>query len=215
MTAPTIRSLVVERHARVGVVGDIETATEAWLILHGYGMLAQGILHWFRAAARPGRVLVAPEALSRFYSETRGVRRVGASWMTREAREDDLLDIMTYLDRVATEVIGDVSRLEIHGFSQGVAAGARWTVRQTRPVARLVCWGGKIPEDVAPALLRSAIAEGAVHYAVGSRDVWTPAEAIGADAARLEAAGLPVRLHPFDGGHRVDDGVLAALDGEG
>lgn len=215
MTTPVFRSLVVERHARVGIVGDAATATEAWLILHGYGMLAQGILHWFRAAARPGRILVAPEALSRFYTEGRGIRRVGASWMTREAREDDLLDLMAYLDKVVTAVIGGVSRLEVHGFSQGVAAGARWTVRRTHPVARLVCWGGIIPDDVAPGLLRSAVGEGQVHYAVGSRDVWTPADGVRADAARLEAAGLPVRLHFFDGGHRIDDGTLAALDGEG
>ena len=215
MTTPTYRSLVVERHARVGIVGDVETATAAWLILHGYGMLSQGILHWVRAAARPGRVLVAPEALSRFYSESRGVRRVGASWMTREARDDDLLDLMAYLDRVVADVIGDVPRLEVHGFSQGAAAGARWTVRHTRLVARLVCWGGTVPEDVAPDLLRSAVGEGTVHYAIGSRDVWTTPDAVRVDAARLEAAGLPVRLHPFDGGHRIDDGVLAALDDAG
>lgn len=83
---PVHRSLVVPRHARVGLVGDPDSAREAWLILHGYGMLAQGILHWFRAAERPGRLLVAPEGLSRFYLEENGVRRVGASWMTREDR---------------------------------------------------------------------------------------------------------------------------------
>ena len=66
MTAPQFASLVVDRHARIGIVGDLASADEAWILLHGYGMLARGILHWFRAAQRPGRVLIAPEALSRF-----------------------------------------------------------------------------------------------------------------------------------------------------
>ncbi len=62
------------RHARIALAGDPETAKEAWLILHGHGMLAQGILHWFRSAQRPHRLLVAPEALSRFYTEVLGSR---------------------------------------------------------------------------------------------------------------------------------------------
>ena len=122
---PEYRSLVVPRHARIGVVGDQATATEAWLILHGYGMMAQGILHWFEAAERPGRVLVAPEGLSRFYQERNGIRTVGASWMTREDRDHELEDQQGYLDRVVEEVIGQIPRLEVHGFSQGVAVPRR------------------------------------------------------------------------------------------
>jgi drug/metabolite transporter superfamily protein YnfA len=53
------RSVVVSRHAQDGIAGDPATATEAWLVLHGYGMLARGMLHWFRSAERAGRVLIA------------------------------------------------------------------------------------------------------------------------------------------------------------
>jgi predicted esterase len=211
MSEPTYRTLVVERHARVGVVGDIASATEAWIILHGYGMRAQGILHWFRSAARPGRVLIAPEALSRFYTESRGIRHVGASWMTREAREDDLSDIMAYLDRVALDIVGPRTRIEVHGFSQGGAAAARWVAREGRVVDRLVFWGCVAPPDVAPERLLPAVREGRLHYVIGRRDVRVaPADVI-SDAARLRAAGTPVTVHEFDGGHRIDDGVLQLL----
>lgn len=211
--APTYRSLVVPRHARVGVVGDPATATEAWLILHGYGMLAQGILHWFRAAERPGRLLVAPEALSRFYQERNGVRTVGASWMTREDRAHELEDLLGYLDQVVAEVVGPIPRLEVHGFSQGVAAAARWSVRRVRPVARLVAWGGTLPDDVDGAALAATTAPEPIHLVVGDRDAWVAPTAVAAQAEAMAASGLDVRLHRFAGGHRIDDGVLAELGG--
>jgi predicted esterase len=206
------RSIVVPRHARVGIVGDLETATEAWVILHGFGMLSQGILHWFRKAERPGRVLIAPEGLSRFYIEEKGVRRIGASWMTREDRDHEVEDLLGYLDRVAAGLIGPDTPLQLHGFSQGVAAAARWTARRTRPVSRLVCWAGGFPEDVTPEQLKPALGAESLHLVVGDRDVWVKPEQVAADAARLEAAGIPVVLHRFAGGHRVDDGILAELE---
>ncbi len=206
------RSLVVPRHARIGIVGDLETASEAWLILHGFGMLSQGILHGFRKAERPGRVLIAPEGLSRFYLEEKGVRRVGASWMTREDRDHELEDLLGYLDRVTIGLVDPATRLQLHGFSQGVAAAARWLVRRTRPVDRLVCWAGGFPEDVTADLLRGALGAEPVHLVVGDRDVWVTLEQVTTDAERLRAAGAPVALHTFAGGHRIDDGVLAALE---
>lgn len=209
---PEYRALVVDRHARVGIVGDPATATEAWLILHGYGMLAQGILHWFRTAERAGRLLIAPEALSRFYLEEKGIRRVGASWMTREDRDNDLADQQAYLDRVVEEIAGGIPLLQVHGFSQGVAAGARWVVRRVRPVARLVCWGGTIPPEIPPGTLSRALGGAVVQFAVGDRDRWVAPELVEADAARLVEGGCPAVVHRFAGGHRVDDGVLAQLE---
>jgi predicted esterase len=212
---PTFHSLVVPRHARIGIVGDLANASEAWLILHGYGMLAQGILHWFRHAERPGRVLVAPEGLSRFYQERKGLRTVGASWMTREDREHELEDQQGYLDLVAADLLGGIPRLEVHGFSQGVATAARWTVRRTHPVARLVCWGGTLPEELDPAALGAAVAPEPIHFAVGDRDALVPPQRVVADVEKVRAAGVPVTLHEFSGGHRIDNGVLDTLDGVG
>lgn len=212
MSAPRYHSVEVTRHGRIGVVGDPATATEAWLILHGYGMLARGILHWFEAAERPDRLLVAPEGLSRFYQEHKGMRTVGASWMTREDRDHELADQQGYLDRVVDELIGDIPRLEVHGFSQGVAAGARWTVRRMRPVQRLVCWGGTLPEEVDGAALAEATAPEPIHFVVGDRDAWVAPKAVADGVERLVATGVSAELHRFSGGHRIDNEVLAALE---
>lgn len=209
---PTFRTLTVERHARIGLVGDPATATEIWLILHGYGMLAQGVLHWFQAAERSTRLLVAPEGLSRFYQDTKGIRTVGASWMTREAREEELLDQQSYLDRVVRELVAPEAPLQIHGFSQGVATALRWVARGTRPVSRLVCWGGAAPHEVEPRAVALAVTEPTIHFVVGNGDARVPPQAVEGDAARFRNAGVDATVHRFEGGHRVDDGVLAMLD---
>jgi predicted esterase len=194
------------------VAGDAETATEAWLVLHGYGMLARGILHWFRKAERPGRALVAPGGLSRFYTEmSDGKRTVGASWVTREDLTHEIEDQFAYVERVVSEMIPVGAVLQVHGFSQGVSVGTRWAARTTRRISRLVCWAGSIPDDVAPADLTRALAGEAVDLVVGDRDGRVPPERVTADGERLEAGGTAVRLHRFAGGHRIDDGVLAGF----
>ena len=203
------RSLVVSRHARIGVAGALDTATEAWLVLHGYGMLARGILHWFRGAERAGRVLVAPEGLSRFYTEMRdGKRTVGASWTTREDLLQELEDQYRYLERAVHELLPEAIPLQVHGFSQGVSVGARWCIRTARPVRRLVCWAGAFPDDVAANELRRALGREPLHLVIGTRDSRVIPARVEADAERYRESGLAVKVHRFDGGHWVDEGVL-------
>lgn len=212
-TRVSTRSLVVPRHARVGWIGNPETATEAWLVLHGYGMTARGILHWFKAAAAPHRVLVAPEGLSRFYQERRGIRTVGASWMTSDDRENEISDQRTYLDTVADSWLAGRERIELHGFSQGVSTGCRWLASGTRAVDRLVCWAGVIPPDLELASLGPRSGPGPLHLVVGARDSLVTPVQVEADRDRLEAAGIATKLHHHEGGHGIDAAVLATLAG--
>ena len=209
---PEFRSLVVSRHARIGIAGDPNAATEAWLLLHGYGMLARGILHWFRAAERANRLLIAPEGLSRFYTELSGGKRaVGASWVTREDLQNELEDQYQYIERALAEFLPDGIPLHVHGFSQGVSTGARWVVRTARPVANLVGWAGALPEDVTADALKRKLVHVPLHLVVGDQDTRvTPAHVAG-DALRLRTGGLAVEVHTFAGGHRVDPGVLAGM----
>ncbi len=207
-----LESLVTSRHGRVALLGDPDEAEEAWLVLHGYGMTAQGILHWFRAALRPNRVLIAPEALSRFYREAKGLRTVGASWMTREDRLNEIADQQDYLDLVAGRWLEGRTRVEAHGFSQGVATACRW-VTARRSVDRLVAWGSPTPGEVEPAAYLGRIGPGPLHLVIGETDRYFAPAVVEADAARLGTAGVPVELHRFEGGHGIDAGLLARFAG--
>jgi predicted esterase len=211
---PVAHHLVVPRTARYFTEGEVEAAQEVWFVLHGYSMLAASFLTWFEAAARPGRLLVAPEGLSRAYFEEAGARRVGASWMTREDREVEIEDYVRYLDLLADRVLNGAARdarVEVHGFSQGTATACRWLGLGRLRASRLVLWAGGVPPDLPLDRLRAALRETAFVIALGSRDRYVSEADVEREAARLAAAGITPELRRFEGGHRVDRATLSAF----
>lgn len=144
--------LSVKRTARYYLLTD-ESApiTEVWLVVHGYGQLAQYFIRHFKCLLRPGVLIIAPEALSRFYLD--GLSgRVGASWMTREDRLNEINDYIDYLKQVYEHVCKEKNihehRLVVLGFSQGVPAVCRWMAKTTYPICSLICWAGFFPHDM-------------------------------------------------------------------
>lgn len=201
----------VPRTARYLTLGEIEGASEIWFLLHGYSMLAATFLRQFEPAARPGRLLVAPEALSRAYFEEKGVRRVGASWMTREDREAEIEDYVRYLDLLDEQIRLGVSgtlRVEVHAFSQGTATACRWVAFGRVRVDRLVLWSGGVPPDLPLDQYGAALTRAGLTLAIGTRDRSIPEVDIDREQARLAAAGMLPVVHRFDGGHRVDSALL-------
>jgi len=210
--------ITVNRTARYLTLGDGGPIDDVWFVLHGYSQLARHFIRWFEPAQRPGRLIVAPEALSRSYYEAKGgIRRVGASWMTKEDRDAEIADYVAYLDRVAGEVVGrlggrsDTVRVQIHGFSQGGATAARWAALGHRPFGRLVFWGSTLPPDLDIELLRPRLRDEPVTIVVGDRDHYIAADQVQAELARLAELRLSVRFLPFAGGHMVDRETLERL----
>ena len=115
----------VTRTARYYTLGDIEgNPQEVWFVLHGHMYLARQFIRYFRALEDPGRLIVAPEGLSRSYVNHEE-RRVGASWMTKEDRLNEIADYVNYLDELYRHLFESLSRssVRVHvvGFSQGAA----------------------------------------------------------------------------------------------
>jgi predicted esterase len=214
---PVSHHITVPRTARYITQGEIESASEVWFVLHGYSMLAASFLRWFEPVARPGRLVVAPEALSRSYHEEKGIRRVGASWMTKEDRDAEIEDYVRYLDLMAARVLAGVPaepRVEVHGFSQGTATACRWVAFGNRPASRLMLWSGLVPPDLPLDRYGPVLNRAGLEMAFGNRDTYIPAADVDREQARLAAAGLTPRFHRFDGGHRVDRATLASLTKE-
>src|SRR2546427_10238453 len=126
--------LSVARTARYFTLGEISPGVrEVWFVCHGYGQLAGRFLRHFEPLADGTRLLVAPEALSRFYLEgTTGPareRKGGATWMTSEDRLSEIDDYVRYLDALHAEGFARVERGAVTrpllGFSQAPATACR------------------------------------------------------------------------------------------
>ena len=88
---PQEHHLNVNRTARYYTIGDLENKpNEVWFVLHGHMYLAKQFIRYFRVLETDRRLIVAPEGLSRSYVNHKE-RRVGASWMTKEDRLNEII----------------------------------------------------------------------------------------------------------------------------
>jgi predicted esterase len=217
ITEITQHRLEVPRTARFHLrAGDAGPPREVWFVLHGYGQLAGAFLQGLDALARPTRLLVAPEALSRYYLK-RGTGTVGASWMTREERADEIRDTVRYLDLLwehvrATHALAPTVALAAFGFSQGGAAAARWAVLGRSTVARAVSFACPLPADLDLDAHAARVRALRWSFALGDGDASIDREAFAAGRVRLRAAGAESELRTFAGGHELDPAILAALE---
>lgn len=213
-------SIEVPRTARFSYVGGGEGVGELWIVLHGYRQLARFFLARFVPLAGPGRRIVAPEGLSRFYLDEAGgphgpEHRVGATWMTREDRESEIRDYVRYLDRLhlrlRQEDGGAPTARLVLGFSQGVHTAARWVAHGEVSPALLVLWGASLPGDLDMDAFARRMEGNEVILVRGEADRLHAQEAEARDLERLQEVGVRVRPLRHPGGHRVDAGVLRAL----
>ena len=196
--------LTTSRSARYFTLGAPEGASELWFVCHGYGQLAARFLERFRPLEVAERCIVAPEGLSRFYlTESAAERRVGASWMTREDRLNEIDDYVRYLDAVygATRRNAKVTAL---GFSQGTATVCRWAALGSSRIDRLILWGGEVPPDLDLKLLRVP----KLLLVYGTQDEFFTPKVVAANEARLRDHGVAYELVSFAGGHAIDADTL-------
>lgn len=224
MTDPVEGHIQVTRTARYwSLGGSAGQPDECWVVLHGYKQLARRFLRRFEPIAGDRRRVVAPEGLSRFYSDPRPGRHgssstVGASWMTREDRENEIRDYVAYLDRLWDHMHPGSLRgpgLVVLGFSQGVATACRWLSQGRTRADRLLLWGDFLPPDLDLHQAAERLAETEVVLVRGEADPVLADERLRAEeAARISASGINLRRVTYPGGHDIDGHVLATLAAE-
>ena len=211
--SPALHSLQVPRTARIATLGTPDTADAWWVVLHGYGQLAADFAKNFEAIATPDRCIVAPEGLSRFYVDgLEEHQQVGASWMTREARDDEISDYIHFLD-ATVQALSDEPPPSVHvlGFSQGTATASRWALLGDTVVNRLILWGGAPAQDLDLAAHAAALRSLDVTLVAGTSDPHVPPERRLALQRRLLSHDIPLTIHTFEGGHRIDSAILHTI----
>jgi predicted esterase len=133
---------------RYRVLNEGANAKKVLYVLHGYGQLVEFFIRKFRDLGDE-YLIVAPEGMHRFYlNGTSG--RVGASWMTKEARESDIADNLSYLDALDEQLsaLHSFEKKYLLGFSQGGATAARWNQLGKSTFDAMILWASVFPPDL-------------------------------------------------------------------
>ena len=225
MTGPrlTARHIRVARTARYYTLGGRgEGVGEAWFALHGYRQAARRFARRFEVLDAPERIIVVPEALSRFYVDPSPGRhgpehRVGASWMTREDRDNEIADYVAYLDalarQVATSSAPAIRRRVALGFSQGAHTASRWVVLGRANVHELVLWGAGLATDLTRDALAAGLEGVRVTFVRGTGDKFRDRREEEAQDALLKELGVSLRVLVHPGGHDIAPEPLLDIAG--
>ncbi len=205
----------VARTLRFFTAGEIHAEGRLIIALHGYGQHPLFFLKKLEVLAGNRSLVVAPEGLHRFY--TQGMSgRVGASWMTKEDRLNDIADQYTYINQLLEQPHWNVAERILLGFSQGAAAAVRFfCADEQHRFTRLVLWAGSFPPDLPLPENAERLNAVGIDVVIGSADEFMQQNDVDDLMQRFEAANIRYRLHTFDGNHDLHEPTLLELIGSG
>lgn len=202
-----MNELKIEKTVRFATHGNPKTAKNIWIVLHGYGQLPAFFIRKFHGLDPVENFVVAPEGMHRFYLEgTSG--RVGASWMTKEAREHDISDNNNYLNTLWKQLESNFQfeNKILLGFSQGGATAARWHEAGSFNAQHFVLWASVFPPDLTFNPQKSTFNSSKNYFALGEQDPYYD------EAKRREMFNrinqLDFETLTFEGKHDIDSVTL-------
>jgi predicted esterase len=203
-------SIRVKRTFRYTVRKASETTHTLVYVLHGYGQLAEYFLRKVNEVSPELTTFVAPEGMHRFYLEgTSG--RVGASWMTKEARETDIRENTEMLDQLHKQLVEEFQpkRIIIIGFSQGGATAARWIANGHVHADVFVSWASVFPPDLSFPTETIAAKARQRYFVLGTEDPYFDERAV--ETTMTAYAELGFKTVRFEGGHDLNALIIEQL----
>ena len=205
------KDIEVTKTARYFQCGADERPRRLYVCTHGYGMSAKYFIRKFEVLASKGVKVIAPEGLHRFYIQGSN-GRVGASWMTKEDRLNDIQDNINYLNR-CIEHAGATAKTEItaFGFSQGFHTLLRWAVHTPFNISRITAWGSHFPDDVLDERYSAFFANRKIDVVLGDTDEYLTIEKMKLHLHRIKEYGIRPEFTVYNGKHKVYPEVLKSL----
>ncbi len=206
-----IKTIHVKKTAKYATFGNPETAKTIVFVLHGYGQLAEFFIRKFNVLNQNEYFVVAPEGLHRFYLKGSS-GRVGASWMTKERRDDDIKDYINYLNDLWTEMSTNYTfeSKVLLGFSQGGATATRWHCLGNFKANKFILWAAIFPPDMSKDFCQKF--NSSKNYLVfGDNDEYYTESSIDSHLMDLKQHQFNFELVKFKGNHNIDSKTLLNL----
>lgn len=202
----------IEKTSRYYVEGNLQTAKHILYVLHGYGQLAKFFIRKFQSIVTEDIAIIAPEGLHRFYLNGSS-GRVGASWMTKEAREQDISDNINYLTHLHQKIlaINKNANYNLLGFSQGGATAARWLQHGKVGFKHFVLWASVFPPDLEGLTENSNFKFTTNHFYVGNKDQFFDTDQREDLKNELTQLNLKFDFVVFEGDHNIFPTPLSNL----
>ncbi len=184
-----------------------------WIVCHGYAQLADEFLENFRLLENEHTLVIAPEGLNHFYRKGFD-GPVGANWMTRRHRQDEIRDYAQYLqdlyEHYLPQLPSDV-RIVLLGFSQGTATVCRWVLEKLPHFHDLLLWAGLPPEDLDYAAQRAYLANKKLYLLYGTTDPFLTPDRMNLVQEIEDKNGIDFGEVSFEGGHEILPDTLREL----
>jgi len=172
----------------------------------------------FQSLAEQQIYVIAPEGLSRYYlteltEQGRKDNKVGASWMTRENREMDIRNYITYLDMVFARELDAFPHIPVSlvGFSQGSATATRWAIQGNLRFDKLILWSGLFPPDMDFTAGHEKLKDKKSYLVVGKNDPFlNEARMLEFDQLASKIGVQPQKIY-FEGKHEISEVVFPQL----
>jgi len=204
-------TIQIKKTAKYATYGDPETAQTILFALHGYGQLAQFFIRKFNMLNENEYFVIAPEGLHRFYLKGAS-GRVGASWMTKEERQTDIDDYISYLDELWLKINSEYSfeNKILLGFSQGGATASRWHNSGNYKADKILLWAAIFPTDMSLDFLNK-FSESNNYFVLGDEDEYLSIEQGENSIDALNLLGVEFQIVKFSGKHNIDSKTLLNL----
>lgn len=197
--------ITTSKTQRCFVQGDISKSKLLLIVLHGYGQLGAYFIRKFNQLSEE-YYIVAPEGMHHFYLNGSS-GRVGASWMTKEARAIDMQDNNKYLDAVIESVKSQKTfeNIILLGFSQGGATAARWST-QRKDIDQLILWASVFPPDIEKSA-SSQFKKGT--FVIGKQDEFYDSAAQAKEISNYKNLGF--EIIEYEGKHDIEWTILQKM----